>query len=118
MLWKLDDGWPSPHVHIPVLGLVFGSVLRCFLKYRARGLLRFPSLKGKFVGEDQRELRAFQRTRNGSSTDLLPIAACFFVAHEEILIIDAGQMKRQSAASHVSHPHQTGVTERSIRGDE
>jgi hypothetical protein len=52
------------------------------------------------------------------AADLLPIAPGLLVAHEEVLVVDAGQMKRQPPAGYISRPHQTGVTERSIRRDQ
>ena len=70
--------------------------------------------KRQLVGENQRQLAALERTGNGGAADLLPIGPGLLIAHEEVLVIDAGQVKRQPQAIYLSPPHQTGVTERSI----
>ena len=70
--------------------------------------------KRQFIGENQRQLPALERPRDGGAADLLPVSPRLLVAHDEVLVIDAGQMKRQPQAVYISPPHQTGVTERSI----
>ena len=99
-------------------GLVLGSVLWRVLEHRALRLLRSPRREGQLVGMHQCELPALERTGDRGAADLLPIAARLLVAHEEVLIVDARQMKRQAQSRYISRPHQTGVTERSIRRDD
>lgn len=53
---------------------------------------------------------------NRFATDLLPPASRFFIAHDEVLVVDACEVKVQHAPVDCRFPHQTGVTERSIRG--
>jgi hypothetical protein len=59
---------------------------------------------------------AFQWTVNGFATDLLPPRSSFFIAHDEVLVIDACKVKVQHPPIDYRFPHQTGVTERSISG--
>ena len=56
----------------------------------------------------------FQRSINRFTGHLLPPGTGLFISHDEVLIIDAGQMKMQHASIYYRLPHQTGVTERSI----
>src|SRR5471030_2243738 len=116
MLRKLNDDHLTLHAHIPILGRVSGSVHRHALEHRALRLFRIPRREGELIGMDQRELPALERTGDRKPVDLLPIAPCLVVAHDEVLVVDAGQMERQPQARHISRPHQTGVTERSIGG--
>ena len=59
---------------------------------------------------------AFKRAEDCFSGDLLPPRAGLFIFHDEILVINAGEMKMQYASVNCCFPHQTGVTERSISG--
>ena len=58
----------------------------------------------------------FQRTEDRFSCNLLPPGAGLFITHDEVLIVNARQMKMEYAAVYSCFPHQTGVTERSISG--
>ena len=66
--------------------------------------------------EDGLEAVAFQGTEDRFSGDLLPPGTGLFIAHDEILIVDAGEMKVEHPSVYRCFPHQTGVTERSISG--
>ena len=44
----------------------------------------------------------------------MPPRAGFVIAHDEVLIVDASQMKGQLFTVNFGFPHQTGVTERSV----
>jgi len=48
------------------------------------------------------------------AADLLPPAARLLIAHDEVLVVDAGEVKVQHPPVDCRFPHQTGVTERSI----
>src|SRR4029450_7592288 len=53
---------------------------------------------------------------NSLATDLLPPRSTFLITHDEVLVINARQMKVQYPPIYCRFPHQTGVTERSISG--
>ena len=64
-------------------------------------ILRFGSMHADLVsGMSYREsqLRAFQWAGNRSACNLLPIAAGFLIAHQEILVVDARQVKVKFAS--------------------
>src|ERR1017187_510520 len=110
VLRKTQDGGLTLHLYIPVSLGVVGPILRDIVQYGAPRLFRFPGGERQLIGVNQRQLAALERTRNGRARDLLPIGPSLLVAHEEVLVIDAGQMKRQPQAVNLSRPHQTGVT--------
>src|ERR1022692_2360554 len=62
----------------------------------------------------ERQLAPGQWARHGLAADLLPVSAGLLIAHQKVLVVDAGQMKCQPQSRYISSPHQTGVTERSI----
>ena len=64
--------------------------------------------------KDRLEPLPAQRPRDRLAGDLLPPRAGLLVTHDEVLVVDAGQVKVQLATIYFSFPHQTGVTERSI----
>ena len=66
--------------------------------------------------EDRLELPALQGAEDGLPCDLLPPGSSLFIAHDEVLIIDACKVKVQHPSVYSCFPHQTGVTERSISG--
>ena len=78
------------------------AYLRHCLQHRALGSSAFQVAKVSSSESTSVSCRPFQRTGDGSSADLLPIAPGLLVAHEEVLIVDAGQMKRQPPASDIS----------------
>ena len=43
------------------------------------------------------ELMALEWAMNRFTTNLLPPATCFFIAHDEVLIVDAGKVKVKNA---------------------
>jgi hypothetical protein len=107
------------HAHIPIRLCIIGSELGDIVQHRALRRFRFPRGKRQLIGMHQLQLAAFERPRNRRAADLLPVRPSLFVAHDEVLVIDAGfQMKRQPQAVDLSPPHQTGVTERSIGRDD
>src|SRR2546430_642672 len=63
------------------------------------------------------QLLRFQRAEDCFASHLLPPRARFIIAHDEVLVVDAGKMKVQHAPRNGCLPHQTGVTERSISRD-
>src|ERR1700704_3470136 len=68
--------------------------------------------------EDGTKPLAFEWSLDRFTGHLLPPRAGFFVAHDEVLIVDAGEMKVKLSSAYCRFPHQTGVTERSISGDD
>src|SRR4051794_23877130 len=60
---------------------------------------------------------AFHRACDAFARYLLPPRARLFVAHYEVLIVDAREMKTERSPVNCSFPHQTGVAERSVSGD-
>src|SRR5207302_1756895 len=109
-----EDGGSLLHADVPVLRRIFGYESSVVFDDASLRLLCFPKAERQFVGRDQDQIAALERTRDGSATDLLPIGSGFLVAHEEVLIVDSCKVKGQPQAVHVAPPHQTGVTERSI----
>ena len=81
-------------------------------------LLFLPEGEAELVLRQQAEVRTFQRAGNRGSRDLLPIAACLLIAHQEILVVDARQVKVQLASVQAAGPDQTRVAERSISDDD
>jgi len=60
---------------------------------------------------------AFQRPLDRFAGNLLPPRPGFFVAHDEVLVINSRQVKVKLPSAYCRFPHQTGVTERSISSD-
>ena len=56
----------------------------------------------------------FEWAKYGFAGYLLPPRAGLFITHDEVLIVDSGEMKVKHSPIDCSFPHQTGVTERSI----
>ena len=73
-----------------------------------------PQAEGQFITRDWLEGCSFQRAEYRLSRDLLPPGAGFPVAHQKILVIDAGKVEMQRSFADCPRPHQTGVAERSI----
>src|SRR2546425_11952623 len=68
--------------------------------------------------ENALEVVAFQGAEDSFSRYLLPPGAGLFITHDEVLIVDAREMKMEHASVYSCFPHQTGVTERSISGND
>lgn len=68
--------------------------------------------------KDALELPSLQWAMNRFAADLLPPASRLFITHDEVLVVDACKVKVQHAPIDCRFPHQTGVTERSIRRDD
>ena len=66
---------------------------------------------------DQRQRFPGQRTRDRAPADLLPVGAGLLVAHQEVLIIDAGEVKVKLASIDAAGPDQTRMAKRSISDD-
>ena len=64
------------------------------------------------------EALSFQRTLDRFPGYLLPPRTSFEVAHDEILVVNARELKMKLPSTYCRLPHQTGVTERSIGGDD
>src|SRR5271157_3211916 len=95
MLRKTQDGGRALHANVPVLCGITNTVRGDIIQDDAPWFLRFPSSKSQLIGEHQRQLAALERPRNGGAANLLPIGPSLFVSHEEILVIDTSQVKRQ-----------------------
>jgi hypothetical protein len=67
--------------------------------------------------KDQRQATTFHLTLNRFAGYLLPPGTGLLIAHDEVLVVDARQAKGQFAIVNLRFPHQTGVTERSVSGD-
>ena len=96
---------------------VFRLIARSRRQHGAIGLFFLPQSKRELVLGHQAELRTFQWTCDRSPGDLLPEAARFLIAHQEVLIVDARQMEVQVASLNAAGPDQTRVAERSIGDD-
>ena len=118
MLFKANDDALALHFHVPILLRILGSVLGNVVENRATGLFGAPRGEVELVGGNELQLPALERTGNGEAADLLPVGPRLLIAHDEVLVVDAGQVKRQPHPIDFSRPHQTGVTERSISGDD
>src|SRR6266542_553163 len=66
--------------------------------------------------KNRTEPLAFERALNCFTSYLLPPRACFFIVHDEVLVVNALQIEMKGTAVNCRLPHQTGVTERSIGG--
>ena len=64
------------------------------------------------------EMMTLQGTEDRFSRNLLPPGAGLFIAHDEVLIVNAREMKMEHLPVYSCFPHQTGVTERSISGND
>src|SRR6266849_7182906 len=64
------------------------------------------------------EVMTLQRAEDRFSRNLLPPGTGLFIAHDEVLIVDAREMKMEHSPVYSCFPHQTGVTERSISGNQ
>ncbi len=113
-----EDGGGGLHAFFPVLFRVFRGEGADFGEDGAGGLFGAPEGEGEFVGMDELEGAALEGAGDGEAADLLPVGSGFFVAHEEVLIVDASEAEGERDAVDLARPHQTGVTERSIGADE
>src|SRR6185295_10581993 len=64
--------------------------------------------------ENRPQPLAFEWSLDRFAGDLLPPRSGFFIAHDEVLIVDARQMEMKLPSVYRRLPHQTGVTECSI----
>jgi hypothetical protein len=110
---KAEDDGELGDIRFPV-GVVFFGVFGDGREHLPGGRLGAPLAEGEFVAEHEFERCALQRAVDGFAGDLLPPGSGFAVAHEEVLVVDAGEIKVQYSPVDSSRPHQTGVTERSI----
>src|SRR6185369_9057459 len=77
-------------------------------------ILTLPDSKREFVHHDAPKLLSLEGTLDSRSRDLLPPRTGFVIAHDEVLIIDASQMKMKLLSIHDGLPHDTGVAQRSV----
>src|SRR2546422_9821943 len=81
-------------------------------------MLGAPGCQRHLVSRNPAQALAAQLAQDAFAGDLLPPASGLLVDHEEILVVDADQMEAKDAAVYRTVPHQTGVTERSIGGQQ
>src|SRR5262249_14980219 len=101
-----DPGFP--------ITLIFLGIFWHFSQDLASGDFRLPLTESEFIRGDQIQGSPFERAIDGFAINLLPPRASFLVAHQEILVVDARQIKMQRSAVYGAGPHETRVTERSI----
>ena len=89
---KADDDGELGDVGLPV-AVVFFRVFGDRREHLARGGFGSPLAEGELVAEDEVERCALQRAVDGLASDLLPPGSGFPVAHEEVLVVDAGRGK-------------------------
>lgn len=63
---------------------------------------------------DPLELRSLERSLDRLAGDLLPPGAGLLILHDEVFVVDSGEMKLQILSVQRPLPHQTGVAKRSI----
>ena len=68
--------------------------------------------------ENRAKALALQRSLDRFAGDLLPPRTCLLVAHDKVLIVNTCQMEVKLLSVYCRFPHQTGVTECSISGDD
>ena len=110
----MDHGRQLGHFFFPSRLIILCGIARQRCQDGAVRLLFPPECKAELVLRQQAELCPFHRARNCGTRDLLPIAACLLIAHQEILVVDARQVKVQFASVQAAGPDQTRVAERSI----
>ena len=66
--------------------------------------------------KERMQFLTLEWTLDRFASDLLPPRTSLFIAHDEVLVIDTCKVKVQYPSVYGCLPHQTGVTERSIRG--
>src|ERR1700704_3103020 len=86
--------------------------------YCALRVLAAPGVERHFVARYSAEALPLQRAQDALSGNLLPPTAGLLVGHEKVLMVQAGQMEAQRVAIDFTVPHQTGVAERSIGGEQ
>jgi len=67
-------------------------------EHLAGGRFASPLPESEFVAEHEFQRCAPQRAIDGLAGDLLPPGSSFLVAHEEVLVVDAGNIKMQLAS--------------------
>ena len=68
--------------------------------------------------KDLIQATTFHRSQNCLTGNLLPPRASLVITHNEVLIINARKVKCQFLIVYLRLPHQTGVAERSVSGDD
>src|SRR5438552_19159824 len=103
---------------LPIFLFVVARIVGEWRQYASGRRLLPPEAEAQFIHGDQFQARAAQRAGDGGAGDLLPGSSGLLIAHDEILVVDAGEMKSQRSPRRLPLPHQTGVAERSISGDD
>ena len=68
--------------------------------------------------ENSLEVMTLQGAEDCFSRNLLPPGAGLFITHDKVLIVDTSEMEMEHSPVYSCFPHQTGVTERSISGNQ
>ena len=97
--------------------VAFGQA-RIGTQHAAPRLLALPERERNLVHRHARQPAPFQRAEDRFAGDLLPPGAGLLIAHDEVLVVDPRQVEVQRPSVDRRLPHQTGVTERSISGDD
>src|SRR5205085_10127413 len=94
--------------------------LRLYLRggsqHAHRRALALPCRERQLVVVEHLQALPLQGPEDALAGNLLPPGARLLVAHDEVLVVDAREVKVQHAPVNGRLPHQTGVTERSIGG--
>src|SRR5213075_1562793 len=87
----------AQHSLFPICGGIFsgGGNLLVRPKYATLRLFVFPGRKCEFVKKNRPQVFALERAENRFTGYLLPPRDGLFISHDEILIVDAGEMKMQ-----------------------
>src|SRR5439155_14517680 len=99
---------------LPVLGEAAPGCAVVRNEHAAARLFGSPRAERDLVLQDRLEVVPLERAEHRLTRDLLPPAAGLIIAHNEVLVIDAREVKRELPAGYGRFPHQTGVAERSI----
>ena len=87
-------------------------------QHAAIGVFPLPYREGKLVVVDEFQLAALEGAKDGGPGDLLPPTSAMVVGHDEVLVIDAAKLEPELSAVHDGPPHDAGVAQRSVSGDE
>src|SRR5207248_11338352 len=83
-------------------------------KHATLRIFILPDCEGKLIQKHRLQTLTLERAKDRFAGYLLPPRTSLFISHDEILIVDTGEMKVQYSTVNSCLPHQTGVTERSI----
>jgi hypothetical protein len=114
------DGVTVGILAILILPVCLGvsSHRRIRLQHECIGVLGTEEGEPHLVPWHQLEVLAAKRALDGLAGDLLPPGPRLLILHQEVLVVDARESEPQCLAVHDGLPHQPGVAERSISGDD